>query len=126
MTEEGLSAAAIKMWDEFWIYFVKQWIPILDAWNICDKDGEYKDIQNRTNNGLESYNRRFNKMFPERTSLIEFCKVVEEESRYQARLLRDIRKGVVDESTYPEVTIPPIPDAYTRFVAEINLASMAV
>ena len=58
--------------------------------------------------------------------MIEFCEVVEEESRYQARLLSDIPKGVVDEPTYPEVTIPPNPDANTRFVAEINLASMAV
>ncbi len=52
---------------------------LLDRWNIYDKDGEYLDMVNRTNNGLESYNRRFNQLFPTKPSLIAFAHGVEQE-----------------------------------------------
>ena len=29
-------------WDSFWTYFKKQWIPLLDSWNISLKDSKYK------------------------------------------------------------------------------------
>jgi len=51
--EYGLSKAEIKKWDLFWEYFTKTWISILDSWNICLEDGSYKNLMNRTNNGLE-------------------------------------------------------------------------
>ena len=51
--EDGLSKAEIKKWDLFWEYFTKTWISILDSWNICLEDGSYKNLMNRTNNGLE-------------------------------------------------------------------------
>jgi len=63
--------------------------------NICEEDGKYKKIMNRTNNGLERYNRHYNELFPNTPSLFEFCEVIEEESRRVARKLRDIDSGQV-------------------------------
>ena len=80
--EEDLDAKEIARWDLFWIYFNKQWMPLLNSWNICEEDGKYKKLMNRTNNGLESYNRRFNELFKKQPSLLEFVTIVEEESRY--------------------------------------------
>ena len=83
--EEDLDDMEIERWNIFWEYFNRQWIPILDSWNICDYDGKYKELMNRTNNGLESYNKRFNGFFEKKPSLLECFEVVEAESRYQAQ-----------------------------------------
>ena len=72
----------------------------------------------RTNNGLESYNRRVNQIFRSgRPTLIAFVQEMEKESRYQAQLLNDIRQGKVKEPTRNYVqTIPAIPAEYDSFV----------
>lgn len=86
--------------------------------NICEEDGKYKKIMNRTNNGLERYNRHYNELFPNTPSLFEFCEVIEEESRRVARKLRDIDSGAVPRPTYKEVTVPKIPRAYTKWIED--------
>lgn len=94
-------------------------MPILDSWNICDKDGEYKDIHNRTNNGLESYNRRINKIFSSGVpSLIEFVVKIEKESRYQSSRLDEIRNFNEDAPALLPVTIPVISSEYLQFLSE--------
>ena len=104
-------------YDRFWKYFIKQWLPIVDKWNICAKDGDYYDMVNRTNNGLESYNRRVNQLFPSRPTLIAFVQVIEKESRHQAQLLSNIRTGKVAEPSRKHVqTIPTIPAEYDAFI----------
>jgi hypothetical protein len=115
--EKYLSRADIVKWDTFWgTYFEGQWMPILDSWNICTQDGTYKKFLNRTNNGLESYNKRFNGLFPKHNpSLIEFVEIVEKESRYYADKLDDIRKGREEQPTYQEKTIPLVPQEYLDF-----------
>ena len=116
IVEEDLSAAAIAKWDIFWIYFDKQWMSKVDNWNICNEDGSYKKFMNRTNNGLESYNRRFNGLFTKlHPSLIEFAEIVEKESRYYATKLDDIRHGKENRPKYAEKTIPNIPAEYTAY-----------
>ena len=80
LIEEDLSAAAIEKWDRFWEYFDKQWMTKIDSWNICGEDNKYKNFMNRTNNGLERYNRQFNGLFNKHhPSLIEFAEIVEKE-----------------------------------------------
>jgi len=115
--EKYLSRADIEKWDTFWgTYFEGQWMPILDSWNICTQAGTYKKFMNRTNNGLESYNKRFNGLFPKHNpSLIEFVEIVEKESRYYADKLDDIRKGREEQPTYQEKTIPLVPQEYLDF-----------
>ena len=77
-------------------YFDRQWIPILGSWNIRDDEGKYKELMNRTNNNLKIRNKRFNGLFEKNPSLLEFCEVVEAESRYQAQFLEDTRMGRMD------------------------------
>ena len=106
----------IERWNIFWEYFNRQWIPILDSWNICDDDGKYKELMNHTNNGLKRYNKRFVGLFEKKPSLLEFFEVVEAESRYQAQFLEDIRIGRIEQPTYKRVTIPAVPRACRVYV----------
>ena len=94
--EEDLNDTEIERWNLFWDYFNRQWVTNLDSWNICDEDGKYKELMNCTNNILDSYNKRFNGLFEKNPSLLEFCEVVEAESRYQAQFLEDTRMGRMD------------------------------
>ncbi len=105
-----------KKWAEFWLYFHRQWIPLLERLNICNKDGEYFDMVNRTNNGIKSYNRRFNAIFPQKPTLIAFVTTVEIESWYQATKVDDVRTGKMRGQTRMEQTIPSIPADYDTFV----------
>ena len=74
---------------------------------------------NRTNNGLESYNKQVNGLFEKNPSLLEFCEVFEAESRYQAQVLEDIRMGRMDRPTYQGVSIPAVPRAYRVYVVNL-------
>ncbi len=48
-------------------------------------DGTFFDAVNRTNNGLERYNRHFNGLFnkSKRPSLLKFVQIVQKESCFQ-------------------------------------------
>ena len=117
--EEDLDDMEIERWNLFWEYFDRQWVPILDSWNICDEDGKHKEILNRTKNGLERYNKRFNRFFEKKPSLIEFCEVVEAESRYQDQVLEDVQMGRIDRPNYQGVFIPAVSKVYRMYVANM-------
>lgn len=104
-------------WNVFWQYFEKQWMPILNDWNICGEDGWYISMVNHTNNGIESYNNTINSLFKKKPSLIKFVQVLEEESRNQAFKWIGIATGnLADPSkAQKDSTIPSIPDMYTKF-----------
>ena len=80
-------------------------------------DGTSYDLVNRTNNGLERYNRHFNGLFNKKPSLLEFVQIVEEESRFQDQKNTDIRCGRRNEVEREEWTIPVGPQAYLTFSA---------
>ncbi len=45
----------LDIWERFWDYFIhKQWMPILNSWNICKENGVCIQTINRTNNAVES------------------------------------------------------------------------
>ncbi len=76
----------------------------------CEKDGKYFDIVNCTINALESHNRHFNHLFPNRPMLIAFVQAVEKESQFQAQILSNIRTGKLAEPCRSMVqSIPVIP-----------------
>lgn len=54
-------------WEEFWKYFIKFWCSdkqFMNTWNIHIKESEFfYELQNRTNNALENYNKKMNKAF---------------------------------------------------------------
>jgi hypothetical protein len=82
--EKGQTVETIGLWEKLWVYFDRQWMGIVDSWNICSKNREYTEMVNFTNNALESYNKRFNSLFPKKPTLMEFVQIVEQESRFQA------------------------------------------
>ena len=78
--EENADAATIQKWDRFWDYFESTWLPILDNWDISLAEDDYKDLINRTNNGIESYNKRHSGLFDgDKPTLLEFAKTTEKE-----------------------------------------------
>lgn len=110
------SEECVAKWSMFWTYFTKQWMPILKSWNICIGNyGDIKEVVNRTNNRLESYNRKINALFPKKPSLIEFIEIMEAESRNQAGILDDYRSGKKKEREMLSQTIPTIDNSYHDF-----------
>ncbi len=110
------SRKEMKKWNKFWLYFRRQWIPLLDRRNIYYKDGEYLDMVNHTNNGIERYNRRFNAIFPPKPTLITFVTTVEIKSRYQASRLDDVWTGKLRVESREEQSIPSIPTDYDSYI----------
>ena len=55
-----------RQFDLFWEYFVKTWLETYDPelWNIERFKDNWEDIQNRTNNALERFNREMNAKLP--------------------------------------------------------------
>ena len=116
--EKDATKRDLEKWQTFWTYFLRQWMPILWRWNILENDGPDGttfDVVNRTNNGLERYNRHFNGLFNKKPSLLEFVQIVEEESRFQDQKNTDIRCGRRKEVEREERTIPVVPQAYLEF-----------
>jgi hypothetical protein len=124
LTLEGTATELEKIsLDKFWTYFRKQWLQITNNWNIREEDGQFLQMVNRTNNALESYNRRFNSIFLKTPSLIEFNELVKNESLRQEDILNDIRAGRRREKDHPEVWIPEIPLSYYEFKREQEYAA---
>ena len=111
--EEGSEDS--KKWDAFWKYFTSFWMSskeVIATWNIVleDSDKDYHDLQNRTNNGLESYNRRMTELFSSHhPSLLTFVQVVEEEARKKSDRMDDIRSGGDVPPLYSGARIREIP-----------------
>ena len=111
--QEGANGNTIEKWDAFWVYFSRQWLPIVESWNICGENDEILECRNRTNNAVECYNRRFNDLFPAKPSLLTFVKVLETESRAQATRLDEIRSGKRRPNVHKDLTIPKEHAGYT-------------
>ena len=76
----------------FWNYFKKYWMSLekfIKIWNINDYQGN-KNLLKRTNNGLESYNKRLKSLFCSGTpSFADFVHTMKEESAYQQKKVQD-------------------------------------
>ncbi len=121
LEKEKDSRKEMKKWNEFWLYFRHHWIPLLDRWNIYNKDGKYLDVANHTNNGIERYNQYFNTIFPQKPTLIAFVTTVEIESRYQASRLDDVRTRNLRVESREEQSNPSIPINCDTYVVPVIL-----
>jgi len=91
-------------------------MPIVASWNICQENGDNIKMINRTNNAVESYNCRFNRLFSKQPNTIEFNQIVMEESiRHQAETLQNIWTGKKRETVRQKVFVPDIPEEYYSF-----------
>ena len=115
----------VDRWKQFWAYFNTQWMGKLRAsWNIHDQDDSTKEFVNRTNNALESYNRRYQNLFPtssRKVRLAEWVEITEQESRYQAEMLEDIRRGRQNQPKRKSKTINEVPKEYLIFKKHLEL-----
>ena len=88
----------------------------IKCWNIYSEDDSHLDLQNRTNNALERYNRTLNDKFSSpHPSLLQFVTTMEEESRFQVRRLDDIRNGKVEPPKNKGSTLFEPPLCYMNF-----------
>ena len=77
-------------WKDFWSYFNDTWMKRYDfeTWNISAIIENEEEIRNRTNNALESFNRRFNERFPvAHPNLHRFIAVCKEISMEKVQLV---------------------------------------
>ena len=65
LIEEDIDDEDVERWDAFWEYFTRYWVQKVGiaGWSVVDKDSAILDLINRTNNGLESYNFFYGKLF---------------------------------------------------------------
>lgn len=79
------------------------------------------EIQNRTNNALERYNRTLNDKFSlPYPSLWKFLTSLEEEARYQVKILEDIRNGKVVAPKLKESTTFEPSLCYKKFKPQVQ------
>ena len=90
-----------------------------------ENDGEFYDIINRTNNGLERYNRHYNGLFLTKPDLFQFVRILQHETRNQVQKIDDVRKGRRKEVERNGVTIPQIPIGYYSFKGSQSLVQGA-
>ena len=93
--------------DIFWNYFEKFWMSsekFILTWNINDYQGN-KNVLKRTNNGLESYNKRLKSLFRAGTpSFADFVHTLRKESEFQQKKVlgymekTSVKKGKYDEN----------------------------
>ena len=89
-----------RKWNIFWdTYFIKFWMKsdkFISCRNINSGDDSHTEIQNRTNNALERYNRTLNdKLSSPHPLFIQFMTTIEEEAHEQVIRLHNIRTGNV-------------------------------
>ncbi|KAE9028431.1 hypothetical protein PR002_g10394 [Phytophthora rubi] len=108
---------AARIWTSFWDYFVRTWMTMFppSLWNVNTYIEQEMKMQNRTNNPIESYNRRAKKAFGSHPTLVVFVEQAKEEAKRYLELLDDIsmRRRVAPPHADP-VTLS-IPPAYTAF-----------
>ena len=98
IVDDGLDQEDMKKMEKFWAYFDRFWLKspgFIVTWNVF---GHYKKetvYLQRTNNGLERYNRALNSKFQGKQSLLSFITVLEVEAREQVTKLDEIRNGTI-------------------------------
>ena len=116
--EKNQSLETKKKWESFWTYFQSTWYHPkkkttydLDTWNISAHYENEIEVQNRTNNPLERYNRHLNSLFPESgPSLYHLNDKLKLESKRVQQTVELVRHNVAKPPVYKEVTYPDLPE----------------
>eukprot|EP01034_Spumella_vulgaris_P024929 gene24929-31327_t len=113
-------AESPSKWKKFWVYFITTWMKLYDpmSWNIHHLVTAKVELRNRTNNGLERYNRRFKALFNNpRPSMERFVSVIKEEAHRYLDRGEDIREGRFIVPPRRPVVPPVLPQEYLVFAA---------
>lgn len=121
---EDLYPAFTAQFNKYWQYFLKTWVkeykPVV--WNVhrfvnraeALNEKDTMELQNKTNNGLERYNREMNKIFPKKPTLIGFVAGIKESSREYVNMNDLISKGLASRPVHQAPKVFPIPDDYLQ------------
>ena len=86
---------------------------MLNAWHLHEENGDVKDIQARTNNGLERYDRHMNNLFPSpHPSLLVFIETIKKEANDQIFRLENLNAKDELPHMYAKTYIPKLPPVY--------------
>ncbi|KAE9343141.1 hypothetical protein PF008_g9824 [Phytophthora fragariae] len=105
------------MWDAIWRYFRNTWMQSygVDLWNVECMTAAGVNLQNRTNNPLESYNRAFGGRFSvKHPSLLSFVETVKDEARRFVHLIDGVKKNRRDPPRHAQFMDPRVPDEFER------------
>ena len=103
-------------WKVFWTYFKKQWLNKIPTWNVHAATTVKLNLNDRTNNGLERFNRVLNNTFPTpHPNVMTFVGGIESLSRDYVKKMDDIRNGRSKAPQRDACTIPDIPRKYNDF-----------
>ena len=114
----NMTTSEKQMWDKFWVHFENQWIrkkSVLDAWHLLDENGDVKEMEGRTNNGIERYNRHMNELIPAHPSIPHFVKVLKQEAADQIDRVKNHEDGHTDPNDRLPLFIPERPAKYYTF-----------
>ncbi len=122
---------------DFWNYFMKQWINKCSQWNVYDllvgqqspasaHNVDESTIINRTNNPLERYNKDMKETFPNaRPKMVDFVQVIREEAAKKVLYLENVLLLLEKPNNHKAVEAPPIPEEYFVYVEEMKAAETA-
>ncbi|GMF63467.1 unnamed protein product [Phytophthora fragariaefolia] len=105
-------------WDTFWRYFRNTWMQSYgaDLWNVESMTAAGVDLQNRTSNPLESYNRAFGDRFSvKHPSLLSFVETAKEEARRFVQLIDDVKQNHRDPPRHAQSVEPRVPNDFDQF-----------
>jgi hypothetical protein len=107
--------------DAFWKYFVDTWMVKYNPedWNVNASNSQTNEtILNRTNNPLESFNRKLNGYFARRhPTMVQYVSGIRQISLEYSALLLNIRRGRARPPSHEEVTRHNIPPDYEAFAS---------
>ncbi|KAE8895386.1 hypothetical protein PF003_g20647 [Phytophthora fragariae] len=108
---------AARIWTSFWDFFVRTWMTMFppSLWNVNTYIEQEMEMQNRTNNPIESYNRRAKKAFGSHPTLVVFVEQAKEEAKRYLELLDDISMRCRVAPPHADPVTLSIPPAYTAF-----------
>lgn len=123
-------SASCKVIQDFLRYFNRQWMPIVESWNVYDYLSKMKyredveTLKNRTNNPVERYNRRLNEIFPEssKPSPIAFIKEMKKEIMFWVLRLEALDQMNATQKNTADAKIEEVPDDYPNFKPPEKLA----
>ena len=110
-----------KHFDAFWKYFIKTWMGLYDPayWNVnavVHADAAESLLQNRTNNPLERFNRKFNDAFASaHPNVPQFVETIKRLSQDYVSDLDNVKTGRCRLSTHLPVSQYCIPNDYHNF-----------
>ena len=88
----------------------------IGQWNLHNKRGELRRVQDRTNNALESLNLQMGNRLPHHPSLLHFTTALEEETRLHVQRMNEIRGQKEIRQPFSRPYIPDFPSEYYRYI----------